>query len=97
MWQKFPRSLLTSFFQEAPPNEILAKRNRLFLLVFVKPCEIRYVIVSRWVALSDCGKQGRDHDFFLARYSFSVCARTNSEGITSEGVLISWVFLLIVS
>ena len=32
---------------------------------------------------------GRDHDFFLARYSFSVCARTNSEGITSEGVLIS--------
>ena len=40
---------------------------------------------------------GRDHDFFLARYSFSVCARTNSEGITSEGVLISKVFLLVAS
>ena len=42
-------ALITSFFLKALPNEILAKRWRSFLHVVqhVKPCDIRYVILSR--------------------------------------------------
>ena len=40
-------ALITIFFEEELTNEILAKRKRSFLHVYVKPFEIRYVILSR--------------------------------------------------
>ena len=41
-------ALINEFvFFKALPNEILAKRKRSFLHVYVEPCEIRYVILSR--------------------------------------------------
>ena len=40
-------ALINEFLEEALPNEILTKRKRSFLHMYVKPCKIRYVILSR--------------------------------------------------
>ena len=49
MTEIFSVALINEFFLKALPNEILAKRKRSVLHVYVKPCEIRFVILSHMV------------------------------------------------